>query len=123
MGQAQLQSAEACLSIGHTAASDPHPASCEGPGGHNFGKAGSTFNGGEDVWILLDFTKLPQGDHTVQTREHGKAIDTRHFKNSSADWRFWFRSSETGAGLHTLNVVLDGTSLGSVHYCIDCPLE
>ena len=31
MGQAQLQSAEACLSIGHTAASDPHPASCEGP--------------------------------------------------------------------------------------------
>ena len=53
----------------------------------------------------------------------GKVIDTLHFKNSSADWRFWFRSSEKRAGSHTLNVVLDGTSLGSVHYCIDCLLE
>ena len=123
MAQAQLQSAEACLRISHTAASDPHPATCVGPGGHDFGKAGTTFKGGEAVWILLDFTKLSPGDHTVQTREHGKVVDTHHFENSSADWRFWFRSSETGAGSHTLRVLLDGTPLGSVTYCIDCLLD
>ena len=107
---------------------------CRAEGGRDFGKAGRRFESGDRVYVLLRFIHLPVGSHRIQTWIESRSGGRRRvstnwaydatFSNGQEKWPLWFPANADAPGQWTIHLTLDGeVSLGSVSYCVDCPLE
>jgi hypothetical protein len=111
-----LYKGKACLEIGNIKGKGS--VTCEGEGGHCYGKAGCRFESGDTVQILLRFRNLALGKHTVTTN-YGES----HFSNNSESWSYWFSIKNASNGYNDVKVNLDGRYVGKVNFCVNCPLE
>jgi hypothetical protein len=131
-----LREIQACREIGNITGAGP--VECIGPGGWDFGKAGTTFKAGDQVMILARFQRLHPGNKELiavySHAEGGKFVNFSKnkrilkVKNDLDNWAFWFPAHFTKEGRWRVNVALTGKGLtgqvlGRVEYCINCPLE
>jgi hypothetical protein len=114
------------------------PPPCMEPGGRDYGKAGKTFKKGDTVIIATKFDRLHPGNKTITAiyshQEGGKFVNfsggkkTIEFNNTSETYEHRFPAHFTKEGRWHVNLAIAGEGLsgqvvGSVEYCIDCPLE
>ena len=131
-----LKELEACRQIGNIKGKGP--VECIGPGGWDFGKAGTTFKQGDKVMILARFQRLRPGGKELAAiysrAEGGKFVNfsgnkkVLTFNNGVENWAYWFPAHHTKAGRWRVAVVLNGEGLtgqvlGQVEYCVNCPLD
>jgi hypothetical protein len=135
--KAQLIEAKACLNIGNI--NGDGPCTCEGEGGHNYGKAGRRFESKDKtIFILVRFRGLPPGKHKLKARtyerdstgrfvwqkKHDKSLE---FSNKSPAWAFWFPAAAKGPGTWKVEVFLDNLPWfgkdKDIEYGVDSILE
>ena len=119
---------KACMNIGNKEGAG-NPV-CEGEQGHNYGKAGRSFQKGENVWILLRLRSIPNGKHVLTTAVNrsfgGKTTGSTawnqrmEFANTTDRWWYWFKSQARDSGEWVEHIHIDDKHLGYVEYCVDC---
>lgn len=124
-----LHEGQTCLSIGNIKGEGP--VTCKGPGGHNYGKAGTRFETGDKIYILLRLRNLTPGEHSFRARfRRGQKVAVklhRMFKSDDSDssWAYWLavpaKAKESGSW--TVDIMLDGIEMGPIRYGVDTILE
>jgi hypothetical protein len=128
----RLIEAKACLRVGNT---EMGPVTCEGEGGHNFGRTVKTFCSDDSITILLRFRNLPTGKHTLRTEYYvynneednyngeDKYDETYSFSNNDESWDYWFQARARESGGWKVKVFLDEyKQLGEdkdIEYCVN----